>query len=202
VQLPEIEFLIFGNCINASFLYKKEVYERNEGYDESLFLVEDYDFWLRAFKHSKYKHLAQTLYRYRSHVNSLTSTIKYNNTKQKLFVENSKKMYTSFFTSYIANNEKMAEFFTNKLMSHYIDFNVVINYSKDFKILKSKLKLNINISDGNSIENIFLKQMIIIMVENQDLKSNISKCFFILKNYMFVLDKNNFKALVKFSFFK
>lgn len=60
----------------ACFLYKREVHERNGGYDESAFLIEDYDFFLRAIMHSKfYYYKTHELYYYRHHAQSLTSTM-------------------------------------------------------------------------------------------------------------------------------
>ena len=60
----------------ACFLYKKEVHERNNGYDPSTFLIEDYDFFLRAFLHSSFEYLPlQDLYYYRHHDASLTSAM-------------------------------------------------------------------------------------------------------------------------------
>ncbi len=62
------------NWVGACFLYKREVHDKLHGYDENLFLVEDYDFWLRAARYFKYQKINQTLYQYRVHANSLTST--------------------------------------------------------------------------------------------------------------------------------
>jgi glycosyltransferase involved in cell wall biosynthesis len=65
--------LIFGNAIGCCFLYAREVDERIKGYDENLFGVEDYDFWLRAARHFKFYSLHEDLYLYRRHPGSLTS---------------------------------------------------------------------------------------------------------------------------------
>lgn len=71
------EHILFGNKIGASFLYKKEVYNKLNGYDESLFLLEDYDFWIRASTKFKLHHLDAVLYQYRLHKESLTAHIEY-----------------------------------------------------------------------------------------------------------------------------
>jgi glycosyltransferase involved in cell wall biosynthesis len=65
--------LIFGNAIGCSFLYKREVDAVLNGYDEGLFGIEDYDFWLRAARTHKFYTLHEDLYLYRRHPGSLTS---------------------------------------------------------------------------------------------------------------------------------
>ena len=58
----------------ACFLYKAEVYKTNNGYNPSAFLIEDYDFFMRAFLQFQfYYHNAYDLYYYREHPLSLTS---------------------------------------------------------------------------------------------------------------------------------
>lgn len=60
----------------ACFLYKREVHIRNKGYNVSAFLIEDYDFFLRAFMHSKFYYLPEyDVYYYRVHGASLTGTM-------------------------------------------------------------------------------------------------------------------------------
>jgi len=69
------EHILFGNKIGASFLYKKEMFYELSGYDESLFLLEDYVFCLRASMTFKLHHLDMVLYQYRLHPESLTANI-------------------------------------------------------------------------------------------------------------------------------
>lgn len=70
-----LEELIFGDAIGASFLYKREVYDKLKGYNEELFLCEDYDFFLRASLEFRLGYLEENLYKYRLHNNSLSSNI-------------------------------------------------------------------------------------------------------------------------------
>lgn len=63
-----------SNCVGACFLYRREVAETVGGYDADLFLVEDYDYWLRIAKCYPVAHLPQCLYEYRNHGTSLTQT--------------------------------------------------------------------------------------------------------------------------------
>ncbi len=73
VRVGEPETIVVRNCVGGSFLYRRAVHERLGGYDESLFLVEDYDFWLRAFCSFQLSPLHHDLYLFRRHSNSLTS---------------------------------------------------------------------------------------------------------------------------------
>jgi len=74
ITVQEPEELIYMNPVGASFLYRREVHETNHGYNEHLFLVEDYDFWIRASLSFALKPLHEALYYYRSHGKSLTNT--------------------------------------------------------------------------------------------------------------------------------
>lgn len=111
--------LIYGNTIGASFMYKKEVFEKLKGYNESLYLVEDFDFWLRASLEFSISYLDKNLYQYRSHFNSLTSKIhkddniknKYNNAIENMYAQFSKKikwnLITELFIKKIHFNQKV-----------------------------------------------------------------------------------------------
>ena len=68
------EELPFRNPIGACFLYRRSVHERLGGYAEDLFLVEDYDFWLRVSTQFRFMFLERDLYLYRQHGHSLTAT--------------------------------------------------------------------------------------------------------------------------------
>jgi glycosyltransferase involved in cell wall biosynthesis len=59
----------------ACFLYKKKIHTINNGYNPAAFLIEDYDFFVRAFSKFNFYYLATPeLYFYREHNESLTST--------------------------------------------------------------------------------------------------------------------------------
>src|SRR5262249_23985646 len=69
-----VERLPFDNVVGACFLYRREVHETLGGYATDLFLVEDYDFWLRASMRFEFGVLAKDLYLVRQHPASLTTT--------------------------------------------------------------------------------------------------------------------------------
>ena len=62
-----------SNVIGACFLYKKKVHQKLKGYDETKFLVEDYDFWLRALRYFQYGFVNEKMYSYRIHDKSLST---------------------------------------------------------------------------------------------------------------------------------
>ena len=133
------EHLLFGNKIGSSFLYKKTVFNYLNGYNEDLFLLEDYDFWLRASLNFKFHHLDKNLYNYRLHLSSLTNEIgsnkltgiKYREGIEKLFKNISDKFKWNTITlKFLINN-----FFNNIIdISDYFDKkdiieNDILNYS-------------------------------------------------------------------------
>lgn len=69
-----VEQIVYGNIIGACFLYRRVVHETLGGYNEGLFLAEDYDFWLRASRSFRLSPLHEILYSYRVHDASLTKT--------------------------------------------------------------------------------------------------------------------------------
>jgi acetyltransferase-like isoleucine patch superfamily enzyme len=76
VQVPEFENLCTENCIGSCFMYSKIVHETLGGYDLTQFLVEDYDFWLRASSLFRFLPLNEDLYFFRKHDKSLSATRK------------------------------------------------------------------------------------------------------------------------------
>jgi glycosyltransferase involved in cell wall biosynthesis len=83
---PEFDFLIRlpdsvsivnlhdtpDNFIGASFLYRREMADIVGRYSENMFRGEDYDYWLRMHLATRFHHIAQPLYRYRVHDDTLT----------------------------------------------------------------------------------------------------------------------------------
>jgi glycosyltransferase involved in cell wall biosynthesis len=61
------------NFIGASFLYRRAIAEIVGRYADDAFGGEDYDFWLRMHLVTQFHHVAEPLYKYRVHRDSLTS---------------------------------------------------------------------------------------------------------------------------------
>lgn len=70
----DLNELYCNNIVLASFLYKKEVHDELHGYDVTKFLVEDYDFWLRAYRQFKFYFEPEILYQIRFHSQNLGVT--------------------------------------------------------------------------------------------------------------------------------
>lgn len=64
-RLPDTVQLDKGNHMGACFLYTRRLHETVGDYDPELFLVEDYDFFIRASQQFRFAHLAQPLYYFR-----------------------------------------------------------------------------------------------------------------------------------------
>ncbi|GAM11536.1 putative glycosyltransferase EpsE [Geobacter sp. OR-1] len=73
VTAPDPVYLMRENVVGPVFLYRRSVHEGIGGYDTSLFLVEDYDFWLRAAASFRMCSIHRDLYLYRRHESSLSS---------------------------------------------------------------------------------------------------------------------------------
>jgi len=64
-KLPDRLQLEKGNHIGACFMYTRKVYEETGEYDPELFLVEDYDYFIRASKRFRFCHIPEALYYFR-----------------------------------------------------------------------------------------------------------------------------------------
>jgi len=78
VSLPDYTKLIDRNCIGPCFLYRWDVYQATGPYRKSAILAEDYDYWLRISSRFLLYPINESLYYYRVHNTSLTSTSKGN----------------------------------------------------------------------------------------------------------------------------
>lgn len=73
------------NRIGACFLYRRSVPQEIGGYDPEMFLLEDYDYWLRILiRYGRIGHIKKVLYRYRIHEGSLSATKEKERDKQEV----------------------------------------------------------------------------------------------------------------------
>jgi glycosyltransferase involved in cell wall biosynthesis len=194
------ENIIFGNFIGSCFLYSKDVFERNNGYKEDLFLVEDYDFWLRAALHSRFYLLKEILYSYRIHNNSLTNAISTDKIKKNVYEANLKKMYSNFSKIILSENNEVISTLQTKILTHQkISFNWIKEHNFIIEKFKNNLIQNQNFNNRNQLDKVFMNKIVQIMTLE---KNFFSKSLFIVYKYYKSLDKNSIKTLIKYSFFK
>jgi len=72
----QIDSIVTNPIIGACFMYTRQVQKLVGWYDTSLFLAEDYDYWLRIWKVSKCMLIDNVLYSYYTTDTSLTSKFK------------------------------------------------------------------------------------------------------------------------------
>ncbi|OFZ99945.1 MAG: hypothetical protein A2Z44_07315, partial [Betaproteobacteria bacterium RBG_19FT_COMBO_58_11] len=70
-RLPDSVQLEKGNHIGACFMYTRKVFEETGDYDPELFLVEDYDYFIRVAQRFKLCHIPEPLYCFRRDENTL-----------------------------------------------------------------------------------------------------------------------------------
>lgn len=200
-NLSEPEYLINGNCVGASFLYKREVYESLKGYNEDLFLVEDYDFWLRALTTFKFSYLPESLYCYRSHRDSLSSQISKNEEKYNLWIKNLSYMFQVFLSNYTTKSVFFSEVFTKQLTHQPILLSELLQNKKDFVSLIQNIVTNDLLNNGN-IKKVMKEKLIQLLVSNPQKGSTFRFSLFIIVNFWCQLKKNDIKTLIKYNFFK
>lgn len=118
--------IIASNCVGACFMYTRKVYETIGDYNPDLFLVEDYDYWLRIFGKFDVSNIEETLYQYRWHDGSLTSTErteKINTVCEEVILKNVKTYgkldWQQKYYLYFGLNNKRAVFADKKVRNKY-----------------------------------------------------------------------------------
>ena len=104
-KVSPVSLLPFENGIGASFMYRKEVFQKFN-YNEDLHGIEDYDFWVRAAQVFCFKHIDEILYNYRIHRASLTSQI-FRDAKTQRNFDRGLKIVLDNFHSMSPNTRKM-----------------------------------------------------------------------------------------------
>ncbi|MFN7044606.1 MAG: glycosyltransferase family 2 protein [Flavobacterium sp.] len=200
-NLSQPEYLINGNCVGASFLYKREVYESLKEYNENLFLVEDYDFWLRALTKFKFSYAPESLYFYRSHGESLSSQIGKNEEKYNLWIKNLSYMFQVFLTNYTTKSIIFSEVFTKQLTHQPILLSELLQNKKDFVLLIQNIVANDLLNKGN-IKMALKEKLLQLLVSNPQKGATFKFSMFIVVNFWRELKKNDIKTLIKYTFFK
>ena len=134
-----IENLLFQNTIGCSFLYKREVFTELKGYKANFFLVEDYDFWLRASQIFKFSVVPKYLYSYRIHDDSLTNQYLQGKRHEMAYTQNLRSVYSDFCTLNNSNPnlvEVLFKIHTNDNMF----FDLLISNGSNLNILLCQMK--------------------------------------------------------------
>jgi len=87
--------IIRHNCVGPCFLYSRQVYNHIGQYNEKVLLAEDYDYWLRVYKHYKMAKIEKNLYYYRLHPTSLTGQLGHDQAYQR--AEKVRKSHVTIF---------------------------------------------------------------------------------------------------------
>ena len=83
--------MYYNACVGACFMYRRESADKVGKYDENLFGIEDYDYWLRILEEcGEIGFIDRELYKYRLHEKSLTHT-RWISIKNKLNQERTKR---------------------------------------------------------------------------------------------------------------
>lgn len=100
--------MYINNQVGACFLYRREVYEKIGEYDSDMFLVEDYEYWLRVLMtYGHIDYIPEDLYIYLHHNHSLSVD------RRKEVIEQRYKLYNKykeFFFKGLIDNDLMYDF--------------------------------------------------------------------------------------------
>jgi glycosyltransferase involved in cell wall biosynthesis len=196
VHLKNYSCLILSNTIGACFLYKSEVFNELNKYDEQLFLVEDYDFWLGCLKKYKFYHLDKALYNYRVHELSLTKSVSDDSSRKRLFLNNIEKSYRKHFLNYNLDVNYFVHIFA-KL--HVFPFTLntkkeILNLKKMLIIYSKEVGFSEN-AEKDLFKEIAILQLKLLRAINN--KLNLFDCIkFLRMNYSFLCLKE-FKIWIK-----
>lgn len=159
INTKKIKLLLYENIIGASFIYKKRIFQELGGYDVNLQGVEDYDFWVRVALNFKLKHINKSLYKYRLHDSSMTTSLKLKANKEKF-----KLLHQKLYNKLDVSTETVA------LLSgtnNYKVFNLP-TYKIDRKIIKSDIaaiesklavKQNLDVKSSNHLDKLIRRRL-------------------------------------------
>lgn len=99
--------LIFRNVVGACFLYRRSTAEKVGIYDDSLFLCEDYEYWLRIASHSKIHPIMECLYEYRRHSDSLSHQ------NEKEIIAKGIGVQKKYYSNFIRTRQEAALFYAH-----------------------------------------------------------------------------------------
>lgn len=134
--------MFINNCVGACFMYRRSVAQQVGQYDETLFCVEDYDYWIRIMEqYGTIGNIKEFLYQYRWHAGSLSST-------RRDYVESQlkemRKRHLEFFINHMQSDEK------NTLLLYFMLLNCgwkrerIFNRLNQCQLIKGDVLLHMN----------------------------------------------------------
>lgn len=133
----DLDEIYYNNIVLASFLYKKEVHEELNGYDTNKFLVEDYDFWLRAYRKFRFAYIPEILYEIRFHGNNLGHKYLEDVKLRKILLLKENLQYVSENSIMDGIHREISNCYFEASNAYYIKIN---SNSEKRSIIKSRVK--------------------------------------------------------------
>ena len=93
----DISEIIFTNYIDTCAIIRKKVWRDCKGFDKKMFILEDWEFWINAYKHGwKFKRIPEAMFYYRIRNNSVTAKVRTRSNRIKILKHVYKKHYPLF----------------------------------------------------------------------------------------------------------
>ncbi|MFD2828759.1 glycosyltransferase family 2 protein [Leeuwenhoekiella polynyae] len=166
--------LIFSNAIGASFMYRRVVFEEIGKYNENLFLIEDYDYWMRVSEKFEIGFINESLYQYRYHGESLSTKIK----SDLLVNEEYTTAVEELFKNFVRHNTSLSLFLKSLFLG---ELNNVYQILKSFELYSFDLREKIMTNKALEWDEVQLNFYLIV---RQIWKRNYEKVKFIHKLYI------------------
>ena len=99
------EDLIITNVVGACFLYRADIAKKAGGYNENMFLVEDYEYWFRLALITKLKPIHECLLKYRRHKQNLSAKNK------KELIAKGIKIQKQYYKNFVHTRKQAARFY-------------------------------------------------------------------------------------------
>ena len=135
----DLDEIYCNNIVLASFMYRRKVHDALNGYDTDKFLVEDYDFWLRAYRQFRFAYIPDILYEIRFHGDNLGTKYfedvklrKIELLKDNLAYIDNELVKNSIYKEISNCYFDASNFYASKISKNCIYNKIVIDRGKDF----------------------------------------------------------------------
>lgn len=145
--------LYYTNIVGACFLYTRDVYNEVGEYNTDLFMIEDYDYWVRIYNKFPIKYIPQSLYEYRTHGGSLTA-------QRQILLEQVKMPFYDKMLNDAEISERLDDRIKGKI---YSTLAIAAFRTADYYALKKYVRLNSKLDNkykGEISKKVYLSSMI------------------------------------------